>query len=440
MLALRSLGRQDFLRDWARTASMAVLFVSFGVCTALPARGQIGNFAPGVYGHTGRSCAACDGEAVVVAESGACQQCSFAGCDQCNCPRGNCRPPLCAGNVVTGVDSGACLSCGEPNWSMRGPIPWDLFAHGEYLGPHRTAHVPQYRLRVDDQLEFVYRLTRERSSRPYQLNVGDRIRLESLADDQLDRDLEIQPDGTITVRLLGQVMAADLTTDELRRELERLYKKFYRVPSITVTPTAVNTKLEDIRATVDSRQGLGGQSRRATVTPEGTIQLPAIGSMRAIGLTLEELRMEVDARYAEIVGGLGVTPVLTQRAARFIYVVGEVAQPGRYELVGPTTVSQAIALAQGWNVGANLNQIVIFRRAEDWRLLATKVDIRGALFGKRPAPSDELWLRDSDVIIVPKTPLKSVTDAINLVFTSGVYEVAPFFSDGLLFFSNNSGI
>ena len=143
--------------------------------------------------------------------------------------------------------------------------------------------------------------------------------------------------------------------------------------------------------------------------------------------------MEIDARYARIVDGLGVTPVLTQRAPRFIYVVGEVAQPGRYDLVGPTTVTQAISLAQGWNVGANLNQIVIFRRAHDWRLLATKVDIRGALFGKRPAPSDELWLRDSDVVIVPKTPLKSVTDAINLIFTNGVYEVAPFLTDGILY-------
>ena len=145
---------------------------------------------------------------------------------------------------------------------MRGPIPWDLFAQGEYLGPHRTPHVPEYRLRVNDQLEFVYRLTRERSARPYQLNVGDRVRLESLADDKLDRDLEIQPDGSITVRLLGQMNAAGLTTDELRVELEKAYKKFYRVPSITVTPLTVNTRLEDIRATVDSRQGWGVSRER----------------------------------------------------------------------------------------------------------------------------------------------------------------------------------
>lgn len=339
----------------------------------------------------------------------------------------------CNQPIVTGVDSAACLSCGEPNWAMRGPLPWDMFAFGEYVGPHRTAHVPVYRLRVNDQLEFVYRLTRERSATPYQLNVGDRIRVESIADENLDRELEIQPDGMITVRLVGEVLAAGRTTDELRLDLEKRYQKYYRVPSITVTPLRVNTKLEDLRATVDSRQGFGGQSRSAVVNPDGTVQLPALGSVPAQGLTLDELKLEIDARYAQLVDGIEVTPVLTQQAPRFIYVVGEVNLPGRFELVGPTTVTQAIALSGGWRVGGNLNQVVIFRRAEDWRLMATKVDIRGALFGRRPAPSDEIWLRDSDVVIVPKTPLKSTADAISLIFTSSVYQIAPFLTNGFFF-------
>ena len=362
-----------------------------------------------------------------------CQTC----CGQSDCcgAAGGCQ--TCAKSVVTGVDSGVCLPCGEPNWAMRGPLPWDLFAYGEYIGPHRTPHVPAYRLRVNDQLELIYRLTRERSARAYQLNVGDRVRVEALADEKLDRELEVQPDGSITLRLIGQITAAGRTTDELRLLLEKRYKKFYRVPSITVTPIRVNTRLEDIRSTLAGTGGFVPQTRNVTVNPDGTIQLTGIGSVRALGLTVDELKMEIDARYSALVDGLEVTPALVQRAPRFIYVVGEVVEGGRFELVGPTTVTQAIALAQGWNVGANLNEVVIFRRAEDWRLIATKVDIRGALFGRRPAPADELWLRDSDVIIVPKSPLRSVADAINLIFSSGVYQVAPFLSDGF-FFSDSS--
>ena len=119
---------------------------------------------------------------------------------------------------IHGVD---CIdaNCGrELNWKASRPLPWQVFAQGEYIGPHRNAHVPEYRLRVDDEVRFVYRLTREVSGQAYRLNVGDRIRIESLADENLDRELVIQPDGTITIRLLGQVMAAGLTLDDLRKK------------------------------------------------------------------------------------------------------------------------------------------------------------------------------------------------------------------------------
>ena len=111
-----------------------------------------------------------------------------------------------------------------------------------------------------------------------------------------------------------------------------------------------------------------------------------------------------------------MTPILTERAPRFIFVVGEVTQPGRFDLTGPTTAMQAVALAGGWVNGGNLREIVVFRRADDWRLIATKLDLRAALYGKRPIPADEIWLRDSDIVLVPKNPLRRAADAIDQLF------------------------
>jgi polysaccharide export outer membrane protein len=224
---------------------------------------------------------------------------------------------------------------------------------------------------------------------------------------------------------LGQVRAARRTVDELRQDLEERYKKYYIVPAVTVTPLRVNTKLEDLRDTVDSRAGFGGQSIQVRVAPDGTIQLPALGSVPAHGLTLAELKAEIDARYEREVEGIEVTPILQQRAPRYAYVLGEVETPGRYELTGPTTVSQAIAMAGGWNNGGNLRHIVMFRRAEDWRLLATRLDLNGALLGKRPCPSDEIWVRDSDIVLVPKSAILRAADFIDLVFTRCIYGVIP---------------
>ena len=330
-----------------------------------------------------------------------------------------------AGECVQGVD---CTNgvCGDHSWKNSATAPWPTYAQGEYVGHERTPHVPEYRLRPDDQLEFVYRVTREETSEPYQLNVGDEIAVESFTDEKLNRNHVIQPDGTITLRLVGQVRATRRTVEQLRADLEERYTKYYKMPSITVNLIKGNAKLEDLRATVDSRFGQGGQSRVARVTPEGTVQLVALGSVPAQGLTLDELGREINERYRSEIEGIEVTPVLLQRAPRFVYVLGEVQLPGRYELQGPTTVMQAIALAGSWNVGARLKQVVVFRRGDDWRLMATKLDLQKSLWGNRPCPVDEIWVNDSDVILVPKSQMLLVDDFINLVFTRGVYGVLPF--------------
>lgn len=344
---------------------------------------------------------------------------------------------------IWGVDSAAGRGCGEVGWDARGMIPWQEFAQGEYVGHARTPHVPEYRVREGDVIAVYYRRTREEISRPYELQVGDRIRVESLtaghatqatpgatepvpADDNITRDLVVQPDGTITLPLLGQVRATRRTVPALRDDLEEAFKKYFKTPSITVTPIAVNTRLEDLLNTVDSRAGtLGGLQIQVTVTPAGDIQLPGVASVFVQSLTLAEAKQEIDARYNADIPGVQVTLVLVQRAKRFVYVLGEVGQPGRFELEGPTTVTMALAMAGKWTEGANTRQVVVFRRGPDWRLMATMLDLRGALYAKRPVPADDIWLNDSDIVLVPKTPIQQVDEVIDQYITRGVYSLVP---------------
>jgi polysaccharide export outer membrane protein len=346
---------------------------------------------------------------------------------------------------IWGVDSASGHGCGEVGWDARGMIPWQEFAQGEYVGHARIPHVPEYRVREGDVIAVYYRRTREEISRPYELQVGDRIRVESLtagrapaattpgntteiepADDNISRELVVQPDGTITLPLLGQVRATRRTIPALRDELEEAFKKYFKTPSITVTPISVNTRLEDLLNTVDSRAGtLGGLQIQVTVTPAGDIQLPGIGNVFVQGLTLVEAKQEIDARYDATIPGVNVTLVLVQRAKRFIYVLGEVAQPGRFELTGPTSAIQSIAMAGRWTPGANMRQVVVFRRGPDWRLMATMLDLRGALYAKRPVPADDIWLNDSDIVLIPKTPIQQVDEVIEQYITRGVYSLVP---------------
>ncbi|MGI9455472.1 MAG: polysaccharide biosynthesis/export family protein [Aeoliella sp.] len=344
-----------------------------------------------------------------------------------------------APHSIWSVDSAAGCGCGEVGWDSRGCGNWQTYAQGEYVGHARLPHVPEYRLRVGDQLAVYYLRTREVLSKPYELQVGDTIRVESLtagttpddqadaaADDNLNRQVIIQPDGTITLPMLGQVRAAGMSIPTLRDDLEEKYEDFIKVPAITVTAVQIDTRLEDLLETVDARGGnIGGLQLQATVTPAGRVNLPGIGSVYIQGLTLSEAKMEIDARYEHSIPGVRITPDLTQRSQRFVYVLGEVPTPGQFELTGPTTVMQALAQAGGWNVGSNLRQVVVFRRGEDWRLMATMVDLRGALYGRRPVPADEIWLNDSDIVLIPKTPIQVADEVVEQVFTRGIYAAVP---------------
>jgi len=357
-----------------------------------------------------------------------------------------------APHPIWAVDSMAGCGQGEVGWEARGHINWQSYAQGEYIGAARMAHVRDYRVRVDDQIAFIFRLTREETSRPYELQVGDRIRVESLTgdsssaskdspeNDNIGRELVVQPDGTVSLPLLGQVRAAKMTVDSLRQQLEERYQKYYKVPAITVTPISVNTRLRDLIESVDARLGNGGLRLQVAVTPAGKLYMPGLGSIVAQGLTLEELKFEIDARYAVTIPGVAVTPILVQRAPRFVFVLGEVRTAGRFSLDGPTTLMGAIAMAGGWNQGANLRQVVVFRRGEDWRLMATMLDVRGALFGRRPTPADEIWLNDSDIVVLPKTPIQATDEVIDQYFSRGLYSLFPQFGNGFFNFNNFSSI
>ena len=330
---------------------------------------------------------------------------------------------------MMGVD--CADGCGEEQrWRDIRRMNIDAYGPGGYAGPSRMAHLSEYRLRPGDNIEVFYLITRIQTSGMYRLTPGDSLLIESLADEQLNRGtlesgLEIQPDGTIAVRLLGQVRAAGMTVDQLREFLNEEYKEYYNEPAIDVTPVRTNTLAEDIRAAVGGISGFNQQSIVVEVMPDGKIRLPGIGEVCVQGFTLNEMKREINLRYREIVVGLETEPVLAQQAPHFVHVVGQVGNPSRVQLDGPTTVLGALASAGGHLATANMRQVVVFRRAEDWRLVSTILDLQGAVFGKRPTPADEIWVRDGDVIIVPERPIVRFDNWVQQIFVNGIYGVIP---------------
>lgn len=367
------------------------------------------------------------------------------GCRQQSCDRCRAEIPepflMCPPKQTTGVTSGGYGPCitgvdsangnlgrhpGEARWSDATGVNFEPLKHGEYIGPIRLPAMLLYRARQNDELIFTFIVNRKKTHEEYRFQVGDEININSISDDTLRREkIPVQPDGTIAVPYIGQFPAADKTATQLRRDLEEALKKYIKSPAINVEPIRVNTTLEDLRLAVNPQFGIGGQSLTILVNPDGYIQLPRIGSVYALGMTLEEIKREVNLRYADRIAGIEVEPRLNKPAPHNIFVYGEVNRPGRFELTAPTSVTSGLALAEGLKLGANDRQIVVFRRAEDWRLVSTILDVRAGHLGKRPNPSDEIWLRDGDLIIVPPRPLKRFNNATQQIFTDGLYRIVP---------------
>lgn len=365
--------------------------------------------------------------------------CSCGGsgaCSQCNR-----IPPavhMCPPQQPTGVTTGACNPCvsgidcaqdpaGEKRWSDAVGIDFGPLWHGEYIGPVRLPALLEYRLRVNDEVTIIYLPNRQKTVEEYKLSVGDELSINSVSDETIKRDkIPIQPDGAIILPYLeSPIQAAGKSIPALRKELEIAYKKYFVNPAINLEPFKVNTLVEDLKDAVNGPFAPGGRALVATVNPDGKIQLPGLGGVYVLGMTLEEIKREINLRYRDKVVGIDVEPRLTRTATHVCFVFGEVNRPGRIDMDRPTTVTQILAQAEGVRLGANTRQVVIFRRAEDWRLISTVLDLRGAHLGKRPNPSDEIWLRDGDLVIVPPRPITRVNNAIQQVFTEGIYRVVP---------------
>ena len=315
-------------------------------------------------------------------------------------------------------------------WRCPHQPPFNVYGPGGYVGPARSAPVAEYRLRSGDEIQLTFLIKTVRTVGSYRLVVGDELLVESDADANLtrgtlERGLEIQPDGTITLRFIGQVHAAGQTIEQLRDLLNERYEEYYPDPAIDVTPVQTGNVARQIREAISGSEGFNPQQASQTVTPEGTIRLPRLGAIPTQGLTMDELKREINLRYESLGAGLEVEVVLEEQAPHFIYVLGEVGEAGRFEITSPTTVLGALSLAQGYIPGANLRQVVIFRRGTNWELVSTVLDLRAALFAKASRPTDEIWLQDGDVVIVPPMPIQVFDRFVQQVFTDGIYGVLP---------------
>ena len=170
--------------------------------------------------------------------------------------------------------------------------------------------------------------------------------------------------------------------------------------------------------------GASQQSFDVTVSPEGRILIPNVGSIQVGGSSIEATTSRLKSSLGRIYSGLlGANPntFLQVRLGNIrsikVSMVGELSKPGTYTLPSFASVFNGLFAAGGPNENGSFRNIQVYR---DSRLVAN-VDIYEFL--SKGDSKANITLRDNDVVIVP--PVQARVEIIGPVRRDGYFEVKP---------------
>ena len=95
---------------------------------------------------------------------------------------------------------------------------------------------------------------------------------------------------------------------------------------------------------------------------DGRISLPLLGDVDAAGKTIKELTTVLGKKYGEVVTEPAVSVMLIESRSWRYYIVGQITQPGEFNLDYPITLLQAIARSGGFLEWAKKSDIKVIRR------------------------------------------------------------------------------
>lgn len=189
--------------------------------------------------------------------------------------------------------------------------------------------------------------------------------------------------------LLGSVVGCSVPTREIIEEAGSAKKDFLLGPEDVLD--IVVWKNDDL------------SQKAVVVRPDGMISMPLIGEMMAGGLTANQLASQIALRLKEFKERPAVTVSVKEVNSYYVYVLGEVGKPGKYQLKSHATVLQAVAVANGFTAYAAKNKMKVLRhvQGEDGKIREIRIPARYDDLISGSGEIGDFVLKTGDVIVVP---------------------------------------
>jgi polysaccharide biosynthesis/export protein len=158
------------------------------------------------------------------------------------------------------------------------------------------------------------------------------------------------------------------------------------------------------------------------VQPDGYIDVQGAGSIHVQGMTVPDLVEALTKAYSGILHDPIIHVALIDFQRPYFLVSGQVGKPGQYDLRHDTTVSEAIAIAGGFEPTAK-TQVFLFHRASSGWVQVRKLNVKDILHGKNV--NEDTQLSSGDMLFVPEKFISNFRKYVpySITGTAGSYIV-----------------
>jgi polysaccharide biosynthesis/export protein len=290
--------------------------------------------------------------------------------------------------------------------------------------------------------------TRSTGTLTYFLGPGDILDIKVYDYEEYTGTQVVLPDGTITLPMIGRLMAGNKTPDALTQEITARLQPLLKNPVVTIgisklRPIRINVagevqrpgpiqlqSLAPVNAIGSTNQVLtptlteallqaGGVNRNADIrrvmlkrySPNGDAAPVVVNlweALRSENAPTDQILMDGDTIFVPKAEGdsavdrrIMARAVFAPKTVR-VRVVGEVKKPGEVEVPPDGTLSSAVAIAGGPTEKARLSKVTFVRMNENGKVDRRDLDLRNL--------TDDQQVQDGDVLIVHKSVGRDILD------------------------------
>ena len=138
-----------------------------------------------------------------------------------------------------------------------------------------------------------------------------------------------------------------------------------------------------------------------SVQPDGFVTLRGVGDIKVQGQTVPQLTETIRGAYSKILNAPIISVVLKDFEKPYFVADGQIGKPGKYDLRGDLTLTQAIAIAGGFTDASRHSQVLLFRRVSDEWMEAKIIDVKK--MEKSGNLKEDPMLHPGDMLFVPKS-------------------------------------